>query len=161
MHGGLSRRARLRVYGPVEMPLWKGLNWQRESLPNLPWETFMLCSIGFIAKHYGVSPSTIRRWVKLGYIRIAGRTFGGHRRFDVPNEVSSEQASTRKHIGYARVIVPRSKGGFGPTVRAFARGRMRGSDRGYRLRAQLQQARSSFFVETTARRTREEAFRRT
>ena len=43
----------------------------------------MLCSIGFIAKHYGVSPSTIRRWVKLGYIRIAGRTFGGHRRFDV------------------------------------------------------------------------------
>ena len=73
----------------------------------------MLCSIGFIAKHYGVSPSTIRRWVKLGYIRIAGRTFGGHRRFDVPNEVSSEQALTRKHIGYARVIVPRSKGGFG------------------------------------------------
>lgn len=63
----------------------------------------MLCSIGFIAKHYGVSPSTIRRWVKLGYIRIAGRTFGGHRRFDVPDEVSSEQASTRKHIGYARV----------------------------------------------------------
>ena len=63
----------------------------------------MLCSIGFIAKHYGVSPSTIRRWVKLGYIRIAGRTFGGHRRFDVPNEVSSEQASTRKHIAYARV----------------------------------------------------------
>ena len=53
----------------------------------------MLCSIGFIAKHYGVSPSTIRRWVKLGYIRIAGRTFGGHRRFDVPDEVSSE----RKH----------------------------------------------------------------
>ena len=37
----------------------------------------MLCSIGFIAKHYGVSPSTIRRCVKLGYIRIAGRTFGG------------------------------------------------------------------------------------
>ena len=63
----------------------------------------MLCSIGFIAKHYGVSPSTIRRWVKLGYIRIAGRTFGGHRHFDVPNEVSSEQASTRKHIGHARV----------------------------------------------------------
>ena len=41
--------------------------------------------------------------MKLGYIRIAGRTFGGHRRFDVPDEVSSEQASTRKHIGYARV----------------------------------------------------------
>lgn len=63
----------------------------------------MLCSIGFIAKHYGVSPSTIRRWVKLGYIRIVCRTFGGHRRFEVPNDVSSEQASTRKHIGYARV----------------------------------------------------------
>ena len=63
----------------------------------------MLCSIGFIAKHYGVSPSTIRRWVKLGYIQIAGRTFGSHRRFDVPNEVSCGQDSTRKHIGYARV----------------------------------------------------------
>lgn len=62
----------------------------------------MLCSIGVIAKHYGVSPSTIRRWIKLGNIQIAGRTFGGHRRFEVPNEVSSEQEPTRKHIGYVR-----------------------------------------------------------
>ena len=69
----------------------------------------MLCSIVFIAKHYGVSPSTIRRWVKLDYIRITGRTFGGHRRFDVPDEVFSEQASTRKHIGYARVCRPTIK----------------------------------------------------
>lgn len=63
----------------------------------------MLCSIGVIAKHYGVSPSTIRRWIKLGCIQIADRTFGGHRHFEVPNEVSSEQELTRKHIGYARV----------------------------------------------------------
>lgn len=63
----------------------------------------MLCSIGVIAKHYGVSPSTMRRWGKLGHIQTAGRTFGGHRRFEVPNEVPSELETKRKHVGYARV----------------------------------------------------------
>ncbi|MBM6704428.1 MerR family DNA-binding transcriptional regulator, partial [Sutterella massiliensis] len=36
----------------------------------------MLCSIGIIAKHYGVSPSTIRRWAQRGLIKVACRTFG-------------------------------------------------------------------------------------
>ena len=61
----------------------------------------MLCSIGIIAKHYGVSPSTIRRWAQRGLIKVACRTFGGHRRFEVPT-VSTENPA-RKHIGYARV----------------------------------------------------------
>ena len=61
----------------------------------------MLCSIGIIAKHYGVSPSTIRRWAQRGLIKVACRTFGGHRRFEVPT-VSTENPA-RKHISYARV----------------------------------------------------------
>ena len=65
--------------------------------------TSMLCSIGIIAKHYGVSPSTIRRWAQRGLIKVACRTFGGHRRFEVPT-VSTENPA-RKHIGYARVCL--------------------------------------------------------
>ena len=61
----------------------------------------MLCSIGIIAKHYGVSPSTIRRWAQRGLIKVACRTFGGHRRFEVPTVSTANPA--RKHIGYARV----------------------------------------------------------
>ncbi|WP_369126656.1 MerR family DNA-binding transcriptional regulator [Sutterella massiliensis] len=44
----------------------------------------MLCSIGIIAKHYVASPNTIRHWAQRGLIKVACRTFGGQRRFEVP-----------------------------------------------------------------------------
>ena len=42
-----------------------------------------LYSIGIVAKHYGVSPSTIGRWVEKGLLAVACRMFGGHRQFDL------------------------------------------------------------------------------
>lgn len=59
-----------------------------------------LCSIGVIARHYGVLPSTIRRWVEKGVIQTEGRTFGGHRRFREP-AVQSAETAERKIVGYA------------------------------------------------------------
>ncbi len=40
-----------------------------------------LCSIGVIAKRYGVSPSTVRRCADKGLLGVVKRTLGGHRRF--------------------------------------------------------------------------------
>ena len=63
----------------------------------------MLCAIGAIAKKYGVSPSTIRRWAAKGLIQVACRTFGGHRRFELDEPTLDNSDNRRRHIGYARV----------------------------------------------------------
>ena len=50
-----------------------------------------LYSIGYVARYYGVSVSTIRRWEAKGIIPKSIRTFGGHRRFDLAPSESSKQ----------------------------------------------------------------------
>ena len=62
-----------------------------------------LLSIGHIARQYGVSPSTIRRWCAQGKLQCC-RTLGGHRRFEVcEKEQKQETTSGRMVVGYARV----------------------------------------------------------
>ena len=52
-----------------------------------------LYSMGYIARHYGVSPSTIRRWEASGKIPASIRTLGGHRRFEKVEDKQSESES--------------------------------------------------------------------
>lgn len=62
-----------------------------------------LLSIGHIARQYGVSPSTIRRWCAQGKLQCC-RTLGGHRRFEVcEQEKTQETTPGRIVVGYARV----------------------------------------------------------
>ncbi len=79
-----------------------------------------LCPIGLVAKRYGVSPSTIRRWEKAGLIKAAVRTFGGHRRFELENS-SPPSGAGRRHIGYARSL-PMTRNGIS-SARWNARGK--------------------------------------
>ena len=72
-----------------------------------------LYSIGYVARHYGVSVSTIRRWEAKGIIPKSIRTFGGHRRFDLAPSESSKQGL---HIGYARVSSHDQKSDLGRQV---------------------------------------------
>ena len=92
-----------------------------------------LYSIGIVAKHYGVSPSTIRRWAEKGLLAVACRTLGGHRRFDLQlNPVAT--GVERKHLGYARVssTIKRRPASAGRTTQA---GRLLGSHHRHRLRS--------------------------
>ena len=59
-----------------------------------------LYAIGYLAKLYGVSTSTIRRWEAAGFIAGSERTLGGHRRFRLEDGTESKD---RKVVGYARV----------------------------------------------------------
>ena len=59
-----------------------------------------LCTIGHLAKPYGVSTSTIRRWEAAGLIAASERTLGGHRRFRIEDDDGNHE---RKVVGYARV----------------------------------------------------------
>ena len=65
----------------------------------------MYLSIGAAANLLGVSTSTLRLWEKLGKIKPAFRTKGGHRRFlykDIKVN-SSNKHTSRLTLAYARV----------------------------------------------------------
>lgn len=83
-----------------------------------------LYSIGYIARLYGVSPSTIRRWCAKGKLTCS-RTLGGHRRFEIKNETASTDAR-REVVGYARVS---SHGQKDDLDRQIRRLRLAGCDR--------------------------------
>ena len=59
-----------------------------------------LYTIGHLAKQYGVSTSTIRRWEATGLIAASEPTLGGHRRFRIEDDAGDHE---RKVVGYARV----------------------------------------------------------
>ncbi len=59
-----------------------------------------LYTIGHLAKQYGVSTSTIRRWEAAGLIAASERTLGGHRRFRIEDNAGNYE---RQVVGYARV----------------------------------------------------------
>lgn len=64
----------------------------------------MLISIGKVAEMFGVTPQTIRNWIKQGIFRVQ-RTIGGHRRFaleEVQKLLGIEECEKATVI-YARV----------------------------------------------------------
>jgi len=62
------------------------------------------------AKHLGVHPDTLRRWANTGKIKIAGKTPGGHRLFELVDIAATIKSPTNRcipqkkpTIAYARV----------------------------------------------------------
>ena len=81
-----------------------------------------LCSIGSVARYYGVSVSTIRPWEAKGIIPKSIRTLGGHRRFDhSPTEATNQGL----HIGYARVSSHDQKADLGRQIEQPQSARLR------------------------------------
>ena len=60
------------------------------SMTNETGKAARLLTTAEVARHFGVTPTTIRRWVKIGALQ-AVRTMGGHRRF-LPSVVKVEGA---------------------------------------------------------------------
>ncbi|EKS70222.1 MULTISPECIES: IS607 family transposase [unclassified Caballeronia] len=65
-----------------------------------------LLSIGKAAAHLGVAVGTLRRWHRRGQLAPAGRTPGGHRRYErgsILSSIGHTPESTGKTVCYARV----------------------------------------------------------
>ena len=63
-------------------------NWDKCGMTNEKGKAARLLTTAEVARHYGVTPKTIRRWVAEGKL-AAARTLGGHRRF-LPSVVNVE-----------------------------------------------------------------------
>ena len=70
---------------PVALNGDKGNN---RDMTNEAGKSARLLTTAEVARHYGVTPKTIRRWVAIGALQAA-RTLGGHRRF-LPSVVKGE-----------------------------------------------------------------------
>lgn len=64
----------------------------------------MLISIGKVAEMFGVTPQTIRNWIKQGIFRVK-RTIGGHRRFELEEvqKLLGIEECEKATVIYARV----------------------------------------------------------
>ena len=57
------------------------------------------------AKHLGVHPDTLRRWANAGKIKIAGKTPGGQRLFEISNLVSTIKSPTNRFIPTKKLLL--------------------------------------------------------
>mgnify|MGYP006274644003 CR=1 FL=1 len=62
-----------------------------------------------MAKEFGISKVTLRRWVRDGKIKSV-KTAGGHNRYAVSQEAGIEQPAARRRIAYCRVSSPKQRG---------------------------------------------------
>ena len=60
---------------------------------------FSLVSVGQLAKKFGVTAATIRRWCREGKLKETLRTAGNHRRFASEAFAHLLKENKRRHIG--------------------------------------------------------------